>query len=254
MPGNAPHPFLDWPGPIAFAHRGDSSCAPENTMLAFERAVALGYRYVETDVHATRDGRLVAFHNSRLDGATDQTGLINELPWSQVRLARVGAREPIPTLEELLGTWPDLRVNIDPKDDVAADLLIDAIRKTNACDRVCVGSFQGRRLVRLRKALGDKLCTSLGPLDAIRLRAASLGAPLRRFPAPCAQVPVARGPVPVVDRRFIAAAHTRGIRVHVWTVNQREQMERLLDLGVDGIMTDAAATLRDCLTDRGWWF
>src|SRR5688572_11562358 len=117
MPANAAYPFLDWPGPLAFAHRGGASEAPENTLPAFEQAVRLGYRYLETDVHTTADGELVAFHDDRLDRVTDRTGMVAELPWSTVRAARVDGREPIPLLEDLLGAFPEARVNIDPKAD-----------------------------------------------------------------------------------------------------------------------------------------
>jgi glycerophosphoryl diester phosphodiesterase len=111
--------FLDHPGPIPFAHRGGAGEWPENTMPAFEGAVRLGYRYVETDVHVTSDGALLAFHDDVLDRVTDHEGDIAKLPWEVVRTARVGGREPIPLLEELLGTFPDLHVNIDPKHDAA---------------------------------------------------------------------------------------------------------------------------------------
>jgi glycerophosphoryl diester phosphodiesterase len=175
------------------------------------------------------------------------------MPWAQVRLARVACCEPIPTLEEVLGTWPEIRLNIDPKDNNAVEPLINSIKKCNAVDRVCIGSFSGRRLLKIRSALGDQLCTSVAPVDAIRLRIASLGISTGGFPAPCAQVPATRGPLIVVDEKFITAAHDRDIMVHVWTINNREQMGRLLDIGVDGIMTDEAQVLRDVLLARGQW-
>ncbi|MFD9130057.1 glycerophosphodiester phosphodiesterase, partial [Kitasatospora sp. NPDC059571] len=109
------HPFLDHPGPLAFAHRGGDLGHPENSLAAFEAAVALGYRYLETDVHATRDGVLVAFHDSRLDRVTDATGAVAELPWDTVGRARIGGTEPVPLLEDLLGAFPAARFNIDVK-------------------------------------------------------------------------------------------------------------------------------------------
>lgn len=246
-------PFLDHPGPIPFAHRGGAGDWPENTMPAFAGAVALGYRYVETDVHVTADGVLVAFHDERLDRVTDRTGVIRELPWREVRRARVAGREPIPLLEDLLGTWPDLRVNVDPKHDSAVDALAATIRRTGAIDRVCVGAFSDRRLGRLRAVLGPRLCTSLGPRGVARLRAASFGLPSGRLPARCAQVPPTAGRVPLVDERFVRAAHHRALQVHVWTVDDEAEMHRLLDLGVDGIMTDRPAVLRAVLEARGAW-
>ncbi len=128
--------FLDHPGPIPFAHRGGAGDWPENTMPAFAGAVAAGYRYVETDVHVTADGVLVAFHDESLDRVTDRTGLIRELPWSDVAAARVDGREPIPLLEDLLGTFPQVRVNIDPKHDSAVEALAETITRTGAIDRV----------------------------------------------------------------------------------------------------------------------
>jgi glycerophosphoryl diester phosphodiesterase len=220
--------------------------------------VALGYRYVETDVHLTADGVLVAFHDDRLDRVTDGTGAIAELPWSVVRAARVDGREPIPLLEDLLGEWPDLRVNIDPKHDAAAEPLADVLVRTGAADRVCVGAFSDKRIARVaarvEAAGGGPLCTSMGPRQVARLVASSRGLPGGAgVLAPCAQVPVRQGRVPLVTRRFVDAAHRRGIQVHVWTIDDRREMEELLDLGVDGIMTDRPLVLKELLQERGQW-
>jgi glycerophosphoryl diester phosphodiesterase len=244
--------YLDHPGPLAFAHRGGAGDWPENTMPAFEHAVALDYRYVETDVHVTADGVLVAFHDESLDRVTDRTGLIRDLPWAEVSKARVDGREPIPLLEDLLGTWPHLRVNIDPKHDSAVDALIDTIHRTGSIRRVCIGSFSDRRLARVRAALGPELCTSLGPRGTARLKAATYGARLR-LPSPCAQVPVRTNGVTVTNERFVRTAHRLGLQVHVWTIDDPAEMHRLLDLGVDGIMTDRPAVLRQVLEERGAW-
>jgi glycerophosphoryl diester phosphodiesterase len=246
-------PFLDHPGPIPFAHRGGAGEWPENTMPAFEGAVALGYRYVETDVHVTSDGVLLAFHDDRLDRVTDRTGLICDLPWSEVSQARVDGKEPIPLLEDLLGTWPDLRVNIDPKHDGAVEPLADAIIRCDAFERVCVGAFSDRRVDRLRALVGREICTGMGPRQVARLVAASRGIRTGRFSAACAQVPTRQGRVALITERFIRTAHRLGIAVHVWTIDDPTEMERLLDLEVDGIMTDRPAVLRDVLERRGQW-
>jgi glycerophosphoryl diester phosphodiesterase len=243
------HPFLDWPGPIAFAHRGGASEAPENTSPAFERAVELGYRYLETDVHVTADGVVVAFHDDDLSRTCGRPGLISELPWQEVATARVDGREPIPRLDELLSAWPDIRWNIDCKADRAADPLAAELARAKILDRVCVSAFSDRRLFRLRRRLGDGLCSGAGPaeLAALRLFGWTLPGPL------AAQVPVSRGRLTVVDERFVDRAHRRGIQVHVWTIDDADEMTRLLDLGVDGIMTDRPAVLRDVLLGRGAW-
>lgn len=246
-------PFLDHPGPIPFAHRGGAGDWPENTMPAFAGAVALGYRYVETDVHVTADGVVLAFHDDRLDRVTDATGVIGELTWDHVRRARVGGREPIPRLEELLSTWPDLRVNIDPKHDAVVGPLADVLRRERAVERVCIGAFSDARIDRLRRLLGPGLCTGMGPRAVGRLRALSLGLARRPPAGHCAQVPARQSGVPLVDRRFVEAAHRHDIAVHVWTVDEPGEMARLLDLGVDGLMTDRPAVLRDVLEQRGEW-
>ncbi len=244
--------FLDHPGPIPFAHRGGASEHPENTMPAFEHAVRLGYRYLETDAHATVDGVLVAFHDPVLDRVTDRHGIIAALPWESVRKARLGG-EHIPLMEELLTAWPDIRVNIDLKHQASVAPMVEVIERTKAHDRVCVASFSGRRLDRFRRLSGGRVCTAIGPLDIARLRAS--GFHLRTAPVAgaCAQVPVRQGPVLVVDRRFVDGAHGRGLPVHVWTIDDPAEMERLLDLGVDGIMTDRPSVLKDVLVRRGQW-
>ncbi len=254
MPPNAAYPFLHWPGPIAFAHRGGASEAPENTMPAFEHAVRLGYRYLETDAHVTVDGVLVAFHDDRLDRVTDRTGVIAALPWSEVRRAKVDGREPIPLLEDLLAAWPDVRVNIDPKQDGVAEPLAATIVRTGSVDRVCVGAFSDRRIATVKALVGPALCTSMGPREVAQLVAASrklTGG--KRLRSPCAQVPTHQGRVPLVTRRLVDAAHRLGVQVHVWTIDDRAEMVRLLDLGVDGIMTDRPQVLKDLLVERGAW-
>lgn len=223
-------------------------------MPAFEGAVALGYRYLETDAHVTADGICLAFHDDRLDRVTDRTGVIAELPFRDVRDARVDGREPIPLMEDLLGSFPDARINIDPKHDGAVDALAAVIERTNAVDRVCIGSFSDKRIARLQARLGPRLCTSLGPKATARLRGGSFGLPAGKVPGACAQVPTAIKGVPLVDERFVAKAHALGLQVHIWTIDEPDEMHRLLDLGVDGIMTDRPVVLREVLEARGAWF
>ena len=243
------HPYLDWPHPIAFAHRGGASDVPENTMPAFEYAIGLGYRYLETDVQVTADGVLLAFHDDDLRRTCGRPGKISALPWSEVSAARVAGEAPIPQLSELLSAWPEVRVNIDCKSAAAVAPLVEVLRRANALDRVCVASFSDRRLRRLRKLLGPEACTALGPAAIAALRAGRL----RRSAAQCAQVPVSAGPLTVVTPGFVRRAHQLGIAVHVWTIDVPAEMRRLLDLGVDGIMTDRPTLLRDVLRERNEW-
>lgn len=246
-------PFLDAPGPIAFAHRGFAPDGGENSMAAFGRAIDLGYRYLETDVRVTADGVALAFHDSTLDRVTDQRGRVADLPWTLVRHARIGGCEPIPVLADLLDAWPDARVNLDVKAAHSIGPTIDAIRRTGSIDRVCVGAFSGARVAAMRRALGPRLCTSLGPREALALRATPTLRRLPRASGRCAQVPSRIGRYRFVDARYLATAHRLGLPVHAWTVNDRAEMVRLLDLGVDGLMTDAADVLRDLMLERGQW-
>ncbi|MFE0738720.1 glycerophosphodiester phosphodiesterase [Streptomyces sp. NPDC058855] len=248
------HPYLDHPAPLPFAHRGGTADGLENTAAAFRRAAAAGYRYFETDVHTTADGRLVAFHDATLDRVTDASGRIRDLPWATVRQARVAGKEPLPLFADLLDEFPEARWNVDVKAESALLPLLALIRRTGAWDRVCVGSFTEARVARAQRLAGPRLATSYGVRGVLGLRLRSLGIPAAlRAGAVAAQVPERQGVIPVVDRRFVREAHARGLQVHVWTVNDPERMNALLDLGVDGIMTDHLETLRRVLTDRGLW-
>nr|WP_202542380.1 glycerophosphodiester phosphodiesterase family protein [Streptomyces sp. SID2563] len=245
---------MDHPVPLAFAHRGGAADGIENTAAAFRRAADAGYRYFETDVHASADGRLVAFHDATLDRVTDALGRLAELPWSEIGRARVAGREPLPLFEELLETFPEARWNVDVKAEAALLPLLELIRATNAWDRVCVGSFSEARVARAHRLGGPRLATSYGVRGVLGLRLRSYGIPAAlRAGAVCAQVPERQNGIRVVDHRFVREAHARGLQVHVWTVNEAERMAALLDLGVDGIMTDHIETLRTVLSERGAW-
>ena len=248
------HPYLDVDGPIAFAHRGGAGSFPENTLGAFRHAVDLGFTHVETDVHATADGIAVAFHDDSLDRVTDGAGVVGDLNWSQVRRALVDGTDPIVRLDELLEELPDTRINIDPKSDAAVGPLVEVLRRADAVDRVCVCSFSDRRTKRVRDQIGDALCVGAGPRGIARLLAASA-----RLPTPgpfdfhAAQVPVRSRGLTVVRPAVLAAAHRHGVAVHVWTIDEPAEMHRLLEMGVDGIMTDRPEVLRQVMIDRGHW-
>ena len=248
----APADFLDHRKPLAFAHRGGAAHFPENSWRAFEHAIKLGYAYLETDAHATCDGVLVAFHDKTLDRVTDRTGAIAALPAREVAAARIDGTEQIPLLEDLLGAWPDVRFNIDVKDAPAARPLAELIRKTAAWDRVCLTSFSAARLRATRRFLDRPVCMAASPVGAAALRSGLPGTMLAsRFASRsvrCAQLPVRMATAPLIRR-----AHEAGLQVHFWTVNDRDLMASLLDLGVDGIMTDETELLRDVLIERGEW-
>lgn len=258
------HAYLDEPG-FVMAHRGftppGSPVHAENSLAAFRAALDLGVRHLETDVHATRDGRLVAFHDARLDRVTDGAGRIADLTWAQVRHARIGGVEPVPLLEDVLEAFPDARLNVDVKAPAAVAPLADLVRRTGCAHRLLVGSFSDRRRTAVLRALREAgvgpLAWSLGVRGTARVwGAVRLGLGTARVRAAldgacCLQVPEVAGPVRVVTRRLVDAVHAAGAQVHVWTVNDPADMARLLDLGVDALVTDRADLAVDLLRRRG---
>jgi glycerophosphoryl diester phosphodiesterase len=256
----ADYAFFDVPF-TAFAHRGGAAYEPnlfrENSMHAFKEAVALGYRYLETDVHATRDGVLLAFHDHVLDRVTDHTGAIADMTFAQVSEARIHGIDPIPRLAELLAEFPDARFNIDAKSPTAVALLVSTIEEYEAYDRVCVASFGIRRLYELRRRLGWRVPSA----------ASALGIGVNRFvpwvtwalntPAPVLQmplsIPVLGRQLPLVTQALVDAVHRAGKKLQIWTVDDPETMVRLIDAGIDGIFTDRIDTLKDVLIKRGLW-
>jgi glycerophosphoryl diester phosphodiesterase len=250
-------PFLDHPRPIAFAHRGGATHALENTWTAFEHAVKLGYAYLETDARATSDGKLVAFHDRTLDRVTGAAGPIGTRSYQEVAALRIAGSEPIPLIEDLLGAWPDVRFNIDLKDEAGIALLPGVLARTGAWDRICVTSFSGRRLRAARGLLDRPVCMATSPaaiaavwwpVSSAPRGARLLADGLSRWEARCTQVPAR-----MVTKSFVHRAHALGLDVHVWTINDRAEMTRLLDLGADGLMTDDIETLREVLIERGQW-
>lgn len=247
--------YLDAPAPLAFAHRGGAAHGDENTAAAFARAIALGYRYVETDVHATADGVAVVFHDATLDRVTGRPGRIAALRWADLATVRVGGAAAVPRLDDVLTAWPQVRFNIDVKADAAVEATVLTVTRAGAADRVLLASFSDARLARLRALAGPAVATSLGMREVARLKMASLTG--RRLVLPpsvaAAQVPPRWRRLRVVDRRFIGYAHRLGLHVHVWTIDEPAEMNELLDLGVDGIMTDHVDVLRDVYLQRGHW-
>ncbi|MFD0864239.1 glycerophosphodiester phosphodiesterase [Tessaracoccus lubricantis] len=237
------------------AHRGGSfltaNLGIENTIRAFANAVALGFRYLETDVHTTRDGHLVAFHDVTLDRVTDVAGSLRDLSLDELSSLRVGDREPIPTLDELFETFPDINFNIDIKSVTAVQPLVDAIVKHGAERRVCVGSFARTRIRRFRSLL-PQVPTAVSPtgVAALTMGVISSGGDVYQVPL---EHPVGPVTVDIVTPKNIERIHAAGRRIHVWTVDDPTTMHRLIDWGVDGIVTDRPDFLKDVLRARGMW-
>ena len=254
-----PHDYLDAEPPLAFAHRGahgPATGAGENSYEAFMAAAALGYDYLETDVHCTADGVVVALHDDTLDRTTDGEGLVAQRAWGEISRLTVDGGGRVPRLDELLADLPDARFNLDCKAPETVPDLVRVLREADALDRVCVGAFQHRTVASLRDEFGADLCTAATTRE-VRLLVAAAAAPRgsRRaltfaIGADCVQVPRTNGRTTIVTDRFVETCHDAGLPVHVWTIDDETEMEELFDLGVDGIMTDRARTLLEVVERR----
>ncbi len=254
-------PYLPPGKVLAFAHRGGAYHPEieglENTLAAFRHAADLGYDYLETDVHLTADGVLLAFHDEVLDRVSDQRGAVRELTLAEVRRARIGGREEIPTLVDLLDAFPGARFNIDIKSDDAVAPLAALVRERDLWDRVLIGSFSRRRIRRFRALTEGRVPTAADPFEVLAYRLsptagiakALVGARFAAF-----QVPHRRGRLTVVTPGLVRRAHAAGLQVHVWTIDDPAEMTELLDRGVDGLFTDRTDLLKDVLQGRGQWW
>jgi glycerophosphoryl diester phosphodiesterase len=239
------HPYLAGPRPRAYAHRGwhtGDLAGCENTLAAFRRAVEEGFGYLELDVHASADGVAVVHHDVMLGRTTDGTGRLSAHTVAQLAKVRVCGREPIPLLADVLNALPDTRVTIELKSAAVVPSTLAAVEAAEAWDRVCVGGFASRDVLALRaRAWLETLPRPMAALPSLRLA------------GDVAHVPVSAGPIRVVDASLVRTAHAHGREVHVWTINAADRMRRLLDLGVDGLLSDRPDLLRDVLRERGQW-
>lgn len=250
-------PYLDQRF-VAMAHRGGwtrSEDAPrENTVYAFEQAIGLGYKYLEIDVRTTADGRLVLFHDARLDRVTGESGLVRDRTWAELRGVRIHGIDPVPLLEDVFAQFPETRFNVDLKDDAGVPALARLLARVDMTDRIAVASFSTARTRRFARLAPD---VPLGatPLGVVWDGFAPLLRRLRIDPAPVLQIPsrALRELVPVVRRDLVAFLHATGRKVHVWTIDDRVEMERLIDLGVDGLISNDLVLLKDVLQGRGLW-
>lgn len=243
--------------PRVIAHRGGALLAPENSWEALEKCAELGFTYVETDAHLTADGEVVLIHDPILDRVCDGSGLVSTHTWPDLREVRInGSTRGLIRLSEALETFPHTVFNVDAKSDSVAIPMVDVIRHAQALDRVCVASFDSRRLRRMR-AHESGLSTSLGQAEivSLALTAHLTASPAwARIPGPsqgvaAVQVPLIHKRIPVVTRRFVATAHRHGLPVHVWTLNERDEMITALKLGVDAIITDQPVLAREVVDE-----
>jgi glycerophosphoryl diester phosphodiesterase len=244
-------------GPLVMAHRGGAGLWPENTLLAFERARDLGVDVIETDVHSTADGVLVVLHDATLERTTDGAGPVGALTLAQLKKLDAGFRfSPdggktfpwrgrgltVPTLDEVFTRLPEMRFNIEPKQESPSVVkpLCRAIREKGMADKVTIGAFRQGVLDEFRKECPE-VKTSAAPAEVAEFLRASRdsgGGTTGELKFMALQVPESVMGVLLLTRNFVESAHARALQVHAWTVNDAEDMRRLLDIGVDGVMTD----------------
>jgi glycerophosphoryl diester phosphodiesterase len=248
-------PYLDAPGPLGFAHRGGAAAGDENTTAAFARAAELGYRYIETDTHATADGVAVVFHDDTLKRLLGRPGRMIDLRWADLATERVGGAAAVPRLDEVLDAHPDIRFNIDAKTEAAVAPTVAVVQRLKAQDRVLLAAFSSARLCRLRRLAGPDVATSMGMREVVALlgsyRLGRRYTPLDTVVA--VQIPPRSGRLTLATAAFVGYCHRMGLQVHLWTIDDPVQIAHFLDLGVDGIMTDHIEVLREVYQKRGIW-
>ena len=266
--------IFDMGRPLIMGQRGDSNTAPENTLLAIERAIEVGIDFLETDISMTKDDELVLFHDGEpedLHRVTGQTGRIRDWTLDELRELDLGyyftqdegktypyrdKDHRIITVREVFDQFPDLKINLDMKTTElqTPETLASLIKEFNREELVIIGSFHDTQISRFRQLMPG-VATAASPSEVTKflfgLKMRTLGLIVRNAPYQVFQVPEKYGRIKVLDKRFITASHERGIAVHVWTINDRDKMIELTNLGVDGIFTDDTALLRDVLTEMG---
>ena len=244
------HPFFEDYNFFGFVHRGGDEEKTENTLEAFQYSADLGFVFMETDVQSTLDGKVVIFHDETLERVAGINKKVSQLTFQEIKKIDLINGGKIPSLEETLSSFPNLRFNIDIKVDSAVEETITIVKNHHALNRVCLAAFSTNRLNRIRHLTGSDLCSSMGQAEVVRLLLSSYGLNFKASPGFCAQVPVSQFGIPIVTKKFIKKVHDLNKLIHVWTIDETEEMYRLIDLGVDGLMTDKPTVLKEALVAR----
>ena len=237
------HPFFEGFQFFGFIHRGGAKEATENTLEAFQHSADMGFKFMETDIQGTKDGEVVIFHDHDLSRMADINKEIKELTYKEIKQIELVGGGRIPSLNELLTSFPNLRFNIDFKTFNTIEKGVEIIKENKAISRVCLASFSSSRLKKIRKLAGPDCCSSMSQLEVVYQLMKSINLPSPQVNGFCAQVPTSQWGIPIVTRRFIDYAHKKNKFVHVWTIDTESEMEKLIELGVDGLMTDRPSVL-----------
>jgi glycerophosphoryl diester phosphodiesterase len=238
--------YLNYSGLEVLAHRGGSIESSENTIESFEYSISLGCNYIETDVQLSSDGKPYIFHDEGLKRLTGIDKIFHDLHSSEIDGIKLFNNHKIPLLEEVLLKFPEAYFQIDVKTDEVALPALKVIYDLGAQDRVCIASFSSERLEAVRNKYPD-ICISMGPKEILKLLLASFGLYRGTVPGDCLQIPIYQYGIKLVTKRFVNFVQSKDLKVIVWTINEPEEMKKLIELEVDGIITDKPKALFDIL-------
>ena len=238
--------YLQYDGLEVLAHRGGAEESFENTLESFQYSKNLGCKFIETDVQVSSDGIPYIFHDNDLKRILNMDSRFDALSSNQIDELKIFDHHKIPKLEEALNEFPDLSFQIDFKTNEVVNPALNVINKTNSSERVCVASFNSSRLNRVRKSFPD-LCISMGPNEVAKTLISSLGLYKGNIDGDCLQIPMTYYGIKVVTRRFVDYVKSKGLKIMVWTINDAATFEHLIELNVDGIITDKPKLLLETL-------
>ena len=238
---------------VPIAHRGASLVAAENSFESFRKAFDLGYRVIETDIHSSKDGTAYIFHDNTLERLTGESLKISHLKDVDIDSLKVNKSSIIPRLSNVFEEFPEGLFNLDAKTWEATKPIANTIKKMGCSSRVCIGSFNNKRIDAIIRELGVETCHSMGTSNVFKFY---LGAQLgieQHFTAQCIQLPVKQFGISLVTEKILRHARKLGIKIHFWTINNPKVMQKLLALDVDGIITDDFALLKKIMEEKHTW-
>ena len=238
---------------VPIAHRGASLLASENSFESFRKAFDLGYRVIETDIHSSKDGTAYIFHDITLERLTGENLKISDLKDVDIDSLKINNSSVIPRLSNVFEEFPEGLFNLDAKTWKSTMPIVETIKNMGCRSRVCIGSFNDWRINAIIKELGLETCHSMGTSNVIKFY---LGAQLgteQHFTSQCIQLPIKMFGISLTTRQVLSYARKLGIKIHFWTVNNPVVMQNLLELNVDGIMTDDCALLKTIMEEKHKW-
>ena len=229
--------YLEYDGLKVLAHRGGAEESNENTLESFDYSQSLGCEFIETDVQVSSEGIQYIFHDDDLKRILNNPIRFDSLSSNEIDELSIFNSCKIPKLSDTLLRFPNLCFQIDFKTDEVVMPALDVINEMNVFDRVCIASFNSKRLQNVRSLYPD-LCISMGPNEVFKTLLARFNLYKGDVPGDCLQIPMSYYGIKIVSKRFVDFIHSRGLKIMIWTINDIKTFKYLIDLGVDGIITD----------------